>query len=65
LNASLNRAFRFGESRRQLQFRLSATNALNHEVITQINTTVNSTQYGLPTGASATRAVTLLLRFSF
>ena len=65
LNASFNRAFRFGESRRQLQFRLSATNALNHEVITQINTTVNSTQYGLPTGASATRAVTLLLRFSF
>ncbi|HTB12214.1 MAG TPA: TonB-dependent receptor [Bryobacteraceae bacterium] len=65
LNASLNRAFRFGDTRRQLQFRLSATNALNHVVITNIGTTVNSNMYGLPTGASATRAVTLLLRFSF
>jgi len=65
LNASLNRAFRFGDTRRQLQFRLSATNALNHVVITNIGTTVNSSMYGLPTGASATRAVTLLLRFSF
>ena len=65
LNASLNRAFRFGDTRRQLQLRLSATNALNHVVITNIGTTVNSSMYGLPTGASATRAVTLLLRFSF
>lgn len=65
LNASLNRAFRFGETRRQLQLRLSATNALNHVVITNIGTTVNSDMYGLPTGASATRTVTLLLRFSF
>jgi hypothetical protein len=65
LNASLNRAFRFGDTRRQLQLRLSATNALNHVVITNIGTTVNSNMYGLPTGASATRAVTLLLRFSF
>ncbi len=64
-NASLNRAFRFGDTRRQLQLRLSATNALNHVVITNIGTTVNSNNYGLPTGASATRAVTLLLRFSF
>ena len=52
LNASLNRAFRFGDTRRQLQLRLSATNALNHVVITNIGTTVNSNMYGLPTGAS-------------
>ncbi len=65
LNASLNRAFRFGDTRRQLQFRLSANNALNHVVINNIGTTVNSSMYGLPTGASATRTVTLLLRFSF
>jgi hypothetical protein len=65
LNASLNRAFRFGDSRRQLQLRLSATNALNHVTITNIGTTVNSNMYGLPTGASATRSVTLLLRFNF
>lgn len=64
-NAALNRAFRFGESRRQLQFRLSTTNALNHVTITSFGTTVNSATYGLPTAASATRTVQLLLRFNF
>jgi trimeric autotransporter adhesin len=64
-NASINRAFRFGESRRQLQLRLSATNALNHVVITNFGTTVGSLTYGLATNASATRTVTLMLRFGF
>ncbi len=58
-NASLNRAFRLGESRRQLQLRLSANNALNHVQITGFGTTVNSSTYGLPTAASATRTVSL------
>jgi hypothetical protein len=65
LNSSLNRSFRFGDTRRQLQLRLSASNALNHVVITNIGTTVNSATYGLPTAASQTRVVTLLLRLSF
>jgi hypothetical protein len=64
-NAALNRAFRFGETRRQLQLRLSATNALNHITITNFGTTVNSATYGLPTAASATRTVQLLMRLSF
>ena len=64
-NMSLNRAFRFKESRRQLQLRLSASNALNHVTITSIGTTVNSSNYGLPTGASSTRVVSLMLRFNF
>jgi hypothetical protein len=64
-NAALNRAFRFGDSHRQLQFRLSTTNALNHITITSFGTTVNSNTYGLPTAASSTRTVQLLLRFSF
>jgi hypothetical protein len=64
-NAALNRAFRFSDSRRTLQLRLSATNAFNHEIITGFGTTVNSATYGLPTSASATRTVQLLLRFSF
>jgi hypothetical protein len=64
-NAALNRAFRFADSRRTLQLRLSATNALNHEYITAFGTTVNSATYGLPTAASAVRTVQLLLRFSF
>ena len=65
LNMSLNRAFRLGESRRQLQLRLSANNAFNHVVITGFGTTVNSATYGLATAASATRTVNLLLRFNF
>jgi hypothetical protein len=65
VNTSLNRAFRFGDSRRQLQLRINATNALNHVTITSIGTTVNSATYGLPTGASGTRNVSLLLRYNF
>jgi hypothetical protein len=65
LNAALNRSFRLGESRRTLQLRLSANNALNHAVVTGFGTTVNAANYGLPTSASATRTVTLLLRLSF
>src|SRR5262249_47858649 len=64
-NLSLNRSFRLPESRRQIQFRLSATNALNHVVITGYGTTVNSSTYGLPTAASGTRTVNAMLRFSF
>ena len=64
-NSALNRAFRFGDTRRQLQLRLSATNALNHVAITSFGTTVNSATYGLPTAATATRTVQLLLRFNF
>jgi len=65
LNGSLNRAFRFGDSRRQLQLRLAANNALNHVVVTNIGTTFNASNYGLPTAASGTRNVTLTLRFNF
>jgi len=64
INAALNRAWRIGESRRQFQLRLSATNALNHAVITGFGNTVNSSTYGLATSASATRVVSLLLRFN-
>jgi hypothetical protein len=65
VNSSMNRAFRFGESRRTLTFTISASNVLNHVTITGIGTTVNSTSYGLPTAASGTRGVTLNTRFSF
>jgi hypothetical protein len=65
LNAAINRAFRFAETRRTLQLRLSAANALNHPYITGFGTTVNSATFGLPTSVSATRTVSLLLRFSF
>jgi len=65
LNATLNRAWRIGESRRQLQFRLSATNALNHVTITGFGTAVGASTYDLATAASATRTVTAMFRFSF
>ena len=65
LNASLNRSFRFGESRRTLSFSANASNVFNHMTITSIGTTVNSTGYGLPTAASAPRGITLNSRFSF
>ena len=64
-NSSLNRSFRFGETRRQLQFRISANNVFNHVQITGFGTTINSSTYGLATAASATRTVSMFLRFSF
>jgi len=65
LNSSMNRTFRFGETRRSLTFTINASNVLNHVTITSIGTTVNSTTYALPTAASATRAITLSSRFNF
>ena len=65
LNASLNRSFRLGDDRRRLQLRLSASNALNHVVITNIGTTVNAATYGLASAASATSTVQLMLRVNF
>jgi hypothetical protein len=65
LNSALNRAWRFGETRRQLQFRLSANNVMNHVQITGFGTVVNSATYGLPTAANATRSIVMNLRFGF
>jgi hypothetical protein len=65
LNASFGRGFRLAESKRQLTVRLNTNNVLNHTVITNIGTTVNSATYGLPTAASATRSVNLTVRLSF
>ena len=65
VNSSLNRSFRFAESRRTLTFSVNASNVLNHVTITSIGTTVNSANYGLPVAASATRGITLNSRFSF
>lgn len=64
-NSSLNRVWRFGDTRRQLQLRLASTNALNHVEINSFGTVVNSATYGLPTGATATRSVVLTMRVNF
>ena len=60
-----NRAWRLGDTRRQKQVRISATNVLNHVGITGWGTTVNAATYGLPTAASGTRTVQLMTRFNF
>src|SRR3989442_23571 len=65
LSASFGRAFRFAETRRQLQLRINTNNVFNHVTITNIGTTVNSSTYSLPTAASQTRTVNPTLTFNF
>ena len=64
-NLSLNRSFRFGDSRRTVQLQLRAQNPLNHVYITRFGTTIGSSNYGLATAGAATRNVSLQLRFNF
>ena len=47
-----------------LDLRVDATNALNHVSYTTWNTTVNSTQFGLPAAANAMRSVQTTVRLT-
>ncbi|SPE26783.1 conserved hypothetical protein [Candidatus Sulfopaludibacter sp. SbA6] len=64
LNASAGRTFRLGE-RKNVDIRFDATNALNHVVFTNWNTTVGNAQFGFPTSANAMRSFNATLRFHF
>ena len=64
LNASLGRIFQMTE-RISLDFRVDATNALNHVTFPSWNTTVTSTQFGLPNPANAMRSVQTSVRLRF
>lgn len=64
LTASFFRSFRIDDKRR-IEFRIDSTNPINHVNITQINTTVGSIQYGLPTNAGAMRSMTATVRLRF
>ena len=64
LNASLARTFR-PDTRFYLDARVDATNLLNHVVFTGWNTTVNSTQFGLPVAANPMRSLETTLRLRF
>ncbi|MGA2598573.1 MAG: TonB-dependent receptor [Bryobacteraceae bacterium] len=64
-NSAFGRSFRFGETRRSLEFRLEGTNILNHVNYTSIGTVVNANNYGVPLAASAMRAFDVVLRFRF
>jgi outer membrane receptor protein involved in Fe transport len=64
LNASAARTFRL-KTRYSLDLRIDATNLLNRVVYTSWNTTVGSTQFGLPMQANAMRSLQTTLRLRF
>ena len=64
LDSSLARTFR-PNGRLFLDIRVDATNLLNHAVFTGWNTTVNSTQFGLPVAANPMRSLETTLRMRF
>jgi trimeric autotransporter adhesin len=64
LDTSLARTFR-PSGRFYLDLKVAATNMLNHPVFTGWNTTVNSTQFGLPLTPNAMRSLQTSLRLRF
>jgi len=64
LNASVARTFRVNE-RISMDLTVNATNVLNHVTFPRWNTTVNSSQFGLPTSANAMRILQPSLRVRF
>jgi hypothetical protein len=64
LDTSVARTFR-PSGRFFLDFKVAATNMLNHPVFTGWNTTVNSTQFGLPLEPNAMRSLQTSLRLRF
>jgi hypothetical protein len=64
LNASLTRTFRVN-GRVNMDLRVDATNVLNHVTFQGWNTTVDNSQFGLPTRANAMRSFQSSLRVRF
>lgn len=66
-NMNFRRTFRLGNeaSQRTLAFQLNTNNALNHPTISGFGTNVSSNTFGIATGASQMRTVSMNLRFSF
>ncbi len=64
MNASLARTFRTGD-RWSLDLRVDASNALNHPVFPGWNTTVTSSQFGLPFAANPMRSLQTTIRARF
>lgn len=64
LNASIARTFRVNE-RISMDLTVNATNVLNHVTFPRWNTTVNSSQFGLPTSANSMRTLQPSLRVRF
>jgi hypothetical protein len=64
LDSSVARTFR-PSGPYYIDLKVSATNMLNHPVFTGWNTTVNSTQFGLPLNSNAMRSLETQLRLRF
>ena len=64
INAGLGRSFRLSE-RRRLEIRSESTNLTNHPVFSNLGTTVNASNYGLPLAVANMRTVNLQIRFRF
>jgi Carboxypeptidase regulatory-like domain len=64
LNASMGRTFRLN-GRFNVDFRIDSTNFLNHVTYASWDTTVTSTQFGLPAAANAMRSVQTTLRLRY
>ena len=64
LNASMARTFRFTD-RVNADFRLDATNVLNHVTYPKWNVVATSSQFGLPNSANAMRTVQATMRVRF
>ncbi len=65
LNLSLSRSINLHSERRRLEFRIDTNNFLNHVNPSGLITVVNSSQYGLITGAGNMRSVSATLRLRF
>jgi hypothetical protein len=65
LNLGLGRSFQLGDSRRRIELRLEANNALNHVNYSSFYTVVGAPNYGLAASAASMRTVTAVVRFRF
>jgi hypothetical protein len=64
LDISLGRNFRLRD-RYNIEFRLESSNILNHVTFSSWNTTINSSQFGLPDRVNPMRKVQVNMRVSF
>ncbi len=64
LNASVSRTFRITE-KYDADFRIEATNALNHVTYERWNVVTTSSQFGLPASANAMRTLQATIRLRF
>lgn len=65
VNGYISRLVSLGDNRRNLEFRLEGTNLTNSVNVTNMGTTINALDYGLPTEAAGMRTLQLSMRMRF